>query len=140
MIPLQHRAAAAAAAIDAAKTPLQKHEARQDGLAVVADLEKHIADDKAMAAFKAAQPQNSLGVWKGEPVADHPVFMVGPAGTKITAPVALPDGTKAVPNAGYQIVVPARFVSAMLLRGFIRANDVITNPNIGMRDPARPNA
>lgn len=125
--------------IDAARTPAQKHAARQEGLAVKADLEKQLSDNQALAAFKAAQPQNSLGVWKGEPVADHPIFMVGPAGTKITAPVALPDGTKAAPNPQYQIVVPARFVPAMLARGFIRANDVITPATIAMRDPARPN-
>ena len=43
MIPLQHRASAATAAIDAAKTPMQKRDARADGLAVHADLEKQIA-------------------------------------------------------------------------------------------------
>jgi hypothetical protein len=140
-IPLQHRANEAMAALDAAKTPMQKHDARQEGLAVKADLEKEIAAAAALAAFKAAQPQSSFGIWKGEPVADHPVFMVGPAGTKITAPVTLPDGSKATPNPQYQIVVPAHLVTAMLARGFIRANSVITplGEKYPMGDPERPN-
>jgi hypothetical protein len=123
---LQHRANAAMAAIETARTPMQKRDARQEGFAVKADLERQLGDDKAIAAFKAAQPQNSFGVWKDGPVHDRPVFMTGPAGTKITAPIALPDGTKAAPNPQYQIVVPMRFVSAMIARGFVRANSVIT--------------
>jgi hypothetical protein len=138
MIPLQHRAAQASAAIDAAKTSLQKHDARQVALGVVADLKKHIADDKAMAAFKGAVPQNSIGMWK-ETVRDAPLFLVGPGGKRITTTIALPDGSKATPNPEGQIVVPAHLVPAMIARGFKRANDVLTDQHSGMRDPARPN-
>jgi len=38
----------------------------------------------------------------------------------------LPDGTKAAPNPQGQIVVPMPLVPAMIARGFIRANSVIT--------------
>jgi hypothetical protein len=123
---LQHKAAAAAAAIENAKTPMQKHVARRDGLAVKAELEKQIGDDAALEVFKKTKPQSSFGVWKGGPVSDRPIFMTGPAGTKITAPIALPDGTKAAPNPLGQIVVPARFEQAMIVRGFVRANSVTT--------------
>lgn len=139
MISLQHKANAAIAAIDAAKTPLQKFEAHRDGLAVHAVLKKQIRDDAALAAFRKSQPQNSGGMYSGI-VRDHPIFMVGPAGTKITAPVTLPDGTKAMPNTQYQIVVPAHLVPAMIARGFKRANDVLTDKHTAMRDPVRPNA
>jgi hypothetical protein len=139
MIPLQHRASAATAAMDAAKTPLQKHLARQEGLAVKADLEKQIGDDAALAAFKAAQPQNSLGMYK-DIVRDHPMFLVGPGGNKIKTTVILPDGSKAMPNPQGQIVVEARFVPAMLARGFVQANSVFTPlGSTHMRDPAIPN-
>lgn len=90
---LQHRAAEATAAIDAARTPLQKHMAASEALSVKRDLEQQIAGDAAVAAFKKAKPQSSAGMWKGEPVADRPVFMTGPAGTKITGPIKLPDGS-----------------------------------------------
>jgi hypothetical protein len=123
---LQHKAAAAAAAIENAKTPLQKHSARQEGLAVKAELEKQIGDDAALAVFKKTKPQSFFSVWKGGPVSDKPIFMTGPTGTKITAPIALPDGTKAVPNPEGQIVVPERFAQAMIVRGFVRANSVTT--------------
>jgi hypothetical protein len=136
---LQHRAYAAAAEITNARTPLQKHMARQEGLSVKGELEKQIADDAALAAFKSAQPQSSFGVWKGALVHDRPVFMTGPAGTKITGPVALPAGTKAVPNPQGQIVVPMAMVPAMIARGFIRANSVITHPDGTRSDPVRDN-
>src|SRR5712664_5009902 len=126
---LQHRANAAMAKIETAQTPLQKHIARQEGFAVKAELEKQLGDDNALAAFKAAQPQSSVGVWKGDLVHDHPVFMTGPAGTKITGPIALPDGTRAAPNPQGQIVVPMAMVPAMIARGFVRANSVITHPD-----------
>jgi hypothetical protein len=135
---LQHRANAAMAKITSARTPYEKAAARQEGLSVKADLEKQIADDAALAAFKSAKPQNSFGVWKGEPVADRPVFMVGPAGTKITAPIALPDGTRAAPNPEGQIVVPMSMVPAMLARGFIRANSVITELDTATPITMRP--
>ena len=140
MIPLQHRASAAMAAIDAAKTPMQKSAARQEALAVKADLEKKIGDDAALAAFKAAQPQNSGGMYK-DVIRDHPMFLVGPGGNKITTAVILPDGSKAMPNPQGQIVVEARFVPAMLARGFVRANSVITElgEKYPMHNPARPN-
>ena len=67
MIPLQHRAHAAVAAIDEARTPAQKPAARQEGLSVHADLQKQIGDDNAMAAFKSAKPQSMAGVYKAEP-------------------------------------------------------------------------
>ena len=95
---LQHRAHAAKVAIETARTPMEKHFARQEGLSVKADLEKQINDDAALAAFRSAQPQSAFGVWKGALVHDRPVFMVGPAGTKITGPITLPDGSKAEPN------------------------------------------
>jgi hypothetical protein len=136
---LQHRAHAAKVAIATARTPMEKHMARQDGLAVKADLEKQIADDAAVALFKATPAQSMAGVWKGELVHDRPVFMVGPAGTKITGPIALPDGTRAAPNPQYQIVVPMKFVPAMIARGFVRANSVMTNLDTTTPDPARLN-
>jgi hypothetical protein len=139
MNPLQHRANAAMAAIDTARTPAQKHAARQEGFAIKADLEKQLGDDNAMAAFKAAQPQNSIGMYN-DPVRDHPLFLVGPGGQKITAAVTLPDGTKSTPNPQGQIVIPARLLPAMLARGFVQANSVITDLNsTWQRDPARPN-
>ncbi|SDP49478.1 hypothetical protein [Afipia sp. GAS231] len=137
---LQHRAAAAMADIESARTPLEKHRARQEGLAVKADLEKLIGDDNALAVFKATRPQSAFGVWKGAPVHDRPVFMTGPAGTKITGPITLPDGTKAAPNPQGQIVVAMPMVPAMIARGFFRANSVITELDTTMPDPARPNA
>jgi len=135
MIPLQHRANAAMAAIDAAKTPLQKHEARQEGLAVKADLEKQIASDAALAAFKNAKPENSGGMWNGAPRFIH---MVRADGSKPTAAVALPDGTKVMPIQG-QVPVPENQVAAMTTRGWKRANDVINDKHTAMRDPAIPN-
>jgi hypothetical protein len=139
---LQHRANAAMEKISSARTSAEKHEARQEALAIKADLEKFLGDDKAIKAFKTAKPKNSAGVYKGDPVADHPVFMTAQPRTKITGPITLPDGSKAVPNPQYQITVPARFVPAMLARGFIRVNDAaITDLSggLGMSDPARPN-
>lgn len=124
---LKHRADTAVAQIESARTPLEKFTSRRDGLAVLADHEKQVSDDAALALFKAARPQGSFGVWKGAPVHDRPVFMTGPAGTKIVAPIALPDGTKASPNPQGQIVVPMPMVPAMIARGFVRANEVITN-------------
>ena len=140
MIPLQHRAAAAAAAIDAARTPAQKHAARQDGLAVHADLQKQIGDDKALNAFKAAKPQSMIGAYAGDTVRDHPVFMTGPAETRITRPVKLPDGTMAAPNPQGQIVVPAMMVPAMMARGYFRANSVITGLGEKLPEPLIPNS
>jgi hypothetical protein len=133
---LQHRANAAMVAIDAATTPLQKHTARQEGLAVKADLEKQLGDDKAMAAFKNAKPENSGGMWNGAP---RFIFMVRTDGSKPAAAVELPDGTKVMPIQG-QIPVPENQVAAMTARGWKRANDVINDKHISMRDPARPNA
>ena len=69
MIPLQHRANAAMAAIDTARTPYEKAAAQHEGLAVKRDIEKQIGDDAALAAFRKSQPQPMAGVWKGEPVA-----------------------------------------------------------------------
>jgi hypothetical protein len=135
---LQHRANEAMAKITSARTPQERHDARQQAISVKADLEKHLADDKAMAAFKAAQPQNSIGMYK-DTVRDHPLFMVGPGGSKITATITLPDGSKATPNPQGQIVIPARLLPAMLARGFVQANSVMTNPDNPLRDPARPN-
>jgi len=141
MIPIQHRANAAMAAIDEARTPLQKHEARQEGLAVHAELEKHVADDAALAAFRKAQPKSMAGVYNDDTVRDHPVFMTGPAETRITGPVKLPDGSMAAPNPQGQIVVPASMVPAMMARGYFRANSVITElgEKFPMSDPPIPN-
>ena len=122
---LQYRAAAATAALEAAQTPMAKRLAHQEGIAVKADLEKFVADGNAITAIKAAhtQPQNSFGMFKSAPVHDRPVFMTGPAGTKITKPIVLPDGTKAAANPSGQISVPIKLLPAMLARGFLRAND-----------------
>lgn len=139
MIPIQHRANAAMAAIDTARTPAQKHLAQQEGLAVKADLEKQIADENFKTAFTAAKPKSVVGMWKGEPVRDAPVFMTGPAETRITGPVKLPDGSLAAPNPQGQIVVPASMVPAMMGRGYCRANSVITELGGTFPDPARPN-
>jgi hypothetical protein len=141
MIPIQHRANAAMAAIDEAKTPAQKHAARQEGLTVKADLEKQIGDDKAMAAFKAAQPKSMAGVYKDDTVRDYPVFMTAAAEARILRPVKLPDGTLAQPNPQGQIVVPASMVPAMMARGYFRANSVITalGEKFPMSDPPIPN-
>jgi hypothetical protein len=142
MIPLQHRTAAAVAAIDAAKTPAQKSDARRAGLAVHADLEKFLADENFKTAFKKAKPKNSIGMYKADPVEDHPVFLIAPDGMKITGPVTLPDGTKALPNPQYQIVCPASMVPAMLARGYRRFNDdAFTDRSSGMgnADPTRTN-
>ena len=132
---LQHRAHEAVVKIETARTPLERHTARQEGLTVKADLEKQINCDAALAAFKSAQPQSMAGVWKGL-VHDRPVFMTGPAGTRITGPITLPDGTKAEPNPQYQIVVPIPLVPAMIARGFVRANSVITHLDTTTSDPA----
>jgi len=138
-IILQSRANAASAGIDAARTPAEKHAARQEGLALHTELEKYIADNNAMAAFKAAPPQNSTGMFK-DLVRDAPLFLVGPGGKKITTAVKLPDGSFAQPNPEGQIAVPARFVPALIARGFMQANSVFTDPGNPLRDPARPNA
>ena len=134
---LLHQAGAAAAAIKNAKTPFEKHHARADGFKALNDLEQAVAGDAAIAAFKAAKPQNSFGVWKGDPVRDRPVFMTGPTGTKITGPITLPDGSTAAPNPQGQIAVPTKHVPAMTARGFVRANSVTTDLNITAPDPAR---
>lgn len=135
MIPLQHRAAAAMAAIDDAKTPFQKHAARQEGLSVKADLEKQIGDDRAMAAFKAAKPQNSSGVWSGAP---RFIFMTRADGSKPTAAVSLPDGSKIIPIQG-QIPVPENQVAAMTAQGWKRFNDVLNDKHTSQRDPTQLN-
>jgi hypothetical protein len=133
---LLNRAHAAKVAVESARTPMEKHFARQDGLSVKADLEKHIADNTALAVFKTAQPQSIAGAWSA-PVHDRPVFMVGPNGSKITAPIALPDGTRAAPNPQGQIVVPMKFVDGLIARGFVRANSVITELDGTLPDPAQ---
>lgn len=105
--------------------------AREEGLGVKRDLEQQIANDAVVAAFRKTRPQSSAGMWKGDPVADGPVFMTGPAGTKITGPIKLLDGSSAAPNSQGQIVVPMKHVPAMIARGFIRANSVMTDLNGG---------
>jgi len=136
-IILQQRANAAGAAIDAAKTPLQK-QARQQGLSVYAELAKHLSDEKALAAFKNAKPENSGGMWNGAPLV---IYMTRADGKKITAPVTLSDGSIAAPNPQYQIAVPLNLVNAMLQRGYVRANDVLTDigEKFPIRDPVIPN-
>ena len=62
---LQHRANAAIAKIASATTPHAKATARQEAMAVKADLEKHLRDEQALALFKSARPQQSFGKWKG---------------------------------------------------------------------------
>jgi hypothetical protein len=119
---LQHRANEVMSKIDNARTPQEKAEADREGHIVKSDMEKFVADLKATAIFKATKPQSMFGVWKSDPVSDRPIFMTGPAGTKITAAISLPDGTKAAPTPQGQIVVPATAVPAMIARGFVRAN------------------
>jgi hypothetical protein len=131
---LMNRAAVACAAIESAKTPMQKRLAEQEGLSVKQALEKQLADDAALAAFSKAKPQSMAGVWTA-PINDHPVFMVAQPGTKITGPITLPDGSLAAPNPQYQIAVPLRFLDEMLRRGFIRANSVMTNLDTAMPAP-----
>jgi hypothetical protein len=138
VIPLQHRAAQAMEKLANARSPVEKHEARQEGLAVHAALEKHIADEAFKAAFKAAQPQSMIGVWKDTTVRDRPVFMVRVDGRIIHGPVELADGSKVVATQGI-IPVPMPMVPAMVARGWKRANSVTTPANIGMRDPVRSN-
>jgi hypothetical protein len=53
--------------METARTPLEKHLAREEGLAVKRDLELQIAGDAAVAAFKNAKPQNSARMYKGGP-------------------------------------------------------------------------
>ena len=137
---LLHQAGAAVAAINDAKTPYEKHHARADGFKALNDLEQAVAGDAAIAAFKAAKPQNSFGVYnKGAPVNDHPVFLVAGDGMKIVSAITLPDGSKAIPNAAGQITVPAKHVPAMTALGFLRANAVMTDINTTAPDPVRTN-
>jgi hypothetical protein len=135
MNTLQHRANAAIAAIDTARTAAQKHAAATEGRAVHADLEKHVADASAMAAFKNAKPENSGGMWNGVPRVIH---MVRADGKTQTAMVMLPDGTKVMPIQN-QIAVPETMAAQMTSRGWKRSNDVINDLHTGMRDPAIPN-
>jgi hypothetical protein len=62
---LQNRANAAIAKIASATTPRALAEARREGLAVKAELEKHLRETQALALFKSSQPQRSFGKWKG---------------------------------------------------------------------------
>ncbi len=102
---LQHRAYAAKVAIETARTPYEKAAARAEGLSVKADLEKSLSDHAALAAFRKSQPKSMVGVWKAaELVLDRPIFMTGPAETRIMGPVKLPDGTMATPNPQGQII------------------------------------
>jgi hypothetical protein len=133
---LQHRAAQAMEKLANARSPVEKHEARQEALAIKLDLENFLAAENFKAAFKAAQPKSVVGMYKGQP---RFFFMVRADGSKPVAAVALPDETMVKPIQG-QIPVPETMVAAMVARGWKRANDVITPANIGMRDPARPNA
>lgn len=132
---LQHRANEAMSKIASARTPHEKAVAEREGHIVKADMEKYLADDKAVAIFKATKPQSMFG--KSDTLSDKPVFMTGPAGTKITAPIALPDGTKAAPNPQGQITVPASAAAAMIARGFIRANSHTTALDTVGSDPAQ---
>ena len=138
---LQHRANEAMAKIDSARTPHEKCEARQAAIAVHADLAKHVGDENALDAFRKAKPQSMIGAYQANTVRDYPVFMTGPAETRITGPVKLPDGTMAAPNPQGQIVVPASMVSAMMARGYFRANSVITavGENYPTRERTSPN-
>jgi hypothetical protein len=131
---LQHRANAAMEKIKSAGTPLEKHQAHEEGMAVKADLEKFLADENALKAFKSAQPRSVVAMFKGAP---RYIFMVPAAGKTQTAAVTLPDGTKVVPVQN-QISVPEKMIPAMIAKGWVRANDVITELNVALRDPALP--
>ena len=58
---------------------MEKHLAREDGLRVKADLEKHIADEAALKAFASVQPRSTVGMYKGMP---RFFFMVPKGGRK----------------------------------------------------------
>ncbi len=131
---LQHRANEAMAKISSARTPQERHEARQDGFAIKADLEKYLADENALKAFKAARPQSAVGMYKGAP---RFFFMVPAGGKTQTAAVTLPDGTKIIPIQN-QIPVPENMVT-MVARGWVRMNSVLTDLTTALGDPARPN-
>src|SRR5260370_4241660 len=105
---LQNRAAVAMAKIDSARTPHEKQIARQEGLAVKADLEREIGNEKALDAFKNARPQNSGGMWNGAP---RFIFMFRADGSKPPAAVELSDVTKVMPSQG-QITVHENQVAA----------------------------
>jgi hypothetical protein len=62
---LQHRANAAIAKMASATTPDAVTDARREGFAIKAELEKHLREDQALALFKSARPQQSFGKWKG---------------------------------------------------------------------------
>jgi hypothetical protein len=134
---LQHRANEAMAKITSARTPQEKHDARQEGFAVKADLEKWLGDDQALKAFKSARPKSVVGMYKGAP---RFIFMVPAGGKTQTAAVTLPDGSKIIPIQN-QIPVPENMVDAMIARGWVRMNSVLTDLSsaLGMSDPARPN-
>jgi hypothetical protein len=131
---LQHRAYAAIERITKARTAEEKQLARQDGLAVKSDLEKFLAEENALRAFKAARPRSAVGMYKDT---TRFVFMVPASGKTQTAAVELPDGTKVVPVQN-QIAVPSKMVNAMIAGGWVRANDVITELDVVLRDPALP--
>jgi hypothetical protein len=122
---LLHQAASAIEKIKAARTPMEKHFAREDGLRVKADLEKHIADEAALKAFAAVQPRSTAGTYKGMP---RFFFMVPKDGKKQTALVTLPDGSSVTPIQS-QIPVPEEQVPAMTARGWTRANSVTIDLN-----------
>ena len=99
------------------------------------DLEKFLDDERALAAFKAAQPRNTFGMYKGT---TRFVMMVPAGGKTQTAAVELPDGTKVVPIRS-QIAVPQQMVPAMTARGWVRANGVITELEVALGNPPIPN-
>jgi hypothetical protein len=132
---LQHRAREAMEKISSARTPQEQHEARQEGLSVHADLAKFISDDQALKAFKTARPKSVVGMYKSAP---RFFFMVPAGGKTQTAAVTLPDGSKIIPIQN-QIPVPENMVDAMVARGWVRMNDVLTDLTSALRDPARPN-
>jgi hypothetical protein len=59
---LQHRAAQAVASLEAARTPFEKAHATREAIDVKAALEKHQADDAALAAIRKSQA-------RGQPIA-----------------------------------------------------------------------
>ena len=111
---------------------------RQEGFAIKADLEKFLGDDQALKAFRKAKPKSSFGIYGNG--TGRVIFMVPSNNRTQTAAVELPDGTKVVPTQN-QIPVPDNMVAAMVNRGWIRANSVITDLSgaLGMSDPARTN-
>jgi len=123
---LQHRANVAVANIETARTPLEKHAARREGLAVRLKLEKQIGDDGALAVFKATRPQSAFSMWKAR--SPRAAGVHDRTCRHQDCRTDCPSGRhQSRTKPAGQIVVPMPMVAAMTARGFVRANSVITH-------------